>query len=112
MRDLWGVERFLARGEGVQSMNMATLKVKVVPGSSRDGVAGMLGEALKVRVSAPPEGGKANRRLCELLADKLGLPANGVVVLAGGTSARKTLGITGLSQAELNQRVAAWAVLP
>lgn len=72
----------------------------------------MLGEALKVRVSAPPEGGKANRRLCELLADKLGLPANGVVVMAGGSSVRKTLGITGLSQAELNQRVAAWAALP
>lgn len=89
-------------------MHTATLKVKVVPGSSRDEMAGMLGQELKVRISAPPEGGKANKRLCALLAEKLDLPSRGVVVLSGSASARKTVGITGLSQDELNQRVAAW----
>ena len=86
----------------------ATLKVKVVPGASRDEVVGMLGTELKVRLSAPPEGGKANLRLCSLLAERLGLPHNAVEVKSGRTSARKTLGITGMGQEELNRRVAVW----
>ena len=43
--------------------------VKVVPGGSRDEIAGMLGDALKIKVSAQAEGGKANRAVCELLRD-------------------------------------------
>ena len=50
---------------------MATLSVKVVPGASRDRVAGMLGDALKVQVSAPPEAGKANKAVLRVLAEFL-----------------------------------------
>ena len=63
------------------------LKVKAVPGASRSEIIGRLGEALKVRVAAPPEGGKANREILEMLAEKLGLPADGVTLVSGAASA-------------------------
>jgi len=86
-------------------MSSAILKVKVVPGSSRDAVVGMLGDALKVKVAAAPEGGKANQRVCGLLAEKLKVGAADVEVASGTTSAHKTLRISGLDQDTLNQRV-------
>jgi uncharacterized protein (TIGR00251 family) len=86
---------------------MGTLKVKVVPGSSRDAVAGWLGDELKVRVAAPPEGGEANRRLCAFLAGEVGLPRTAVTVTAGESSAHKTLSFAGLDAEALARRVAA-----
>ncbi len=78
-------------GEGV------LLRVKVVPGASRSRVVGMLGDRLKVAVAAPPEGGKANKAVCKLIAEVLGLPVRDVVVSAGTSNPQKTLVITGLS---------------
>lgn len=48
------------------------IRLKVVPGASRNAIAGLLGDRLKVRVSAPPEGGKANKAICRVLANELG----------------------------------------
>lgn len=59
------------------------LRVKVVPGARRDGIAGLLGDRLKVRVAAPPEGGRANEAVCELLAKALGLPRGAVSIERG-----------------------------
>ena len=81
------------------------LPVKVVPGSSRSCVAGWLGDTLKVRVSAPAEGGKANAAVEALLAEALGLPQDGVRVVAGQSSPRKRVEITGLSEAEVRSRL-------
>jgi len=55
------------------------ITVKVVPGSSRTAIAGVLGGMLKVKVAAPPEKGKANRMLASLLAQRLGV---GVLLVA------------------------------
>jgi uncharacterized protein (TIGR00251 family) len=52
--------------------------VKAVPGASRDEIAGVLGGRLKVRVAAPPEGGKANRAIAMLLARAIGVKAGRV----------------------------------
>ena len=71
------------------------LAIKVVPGASGDGIAGVLGDRLKVRVSAPPEGGKANRgveRLLEELLDARGR----VEVESGHATAKKTVRIRGV----------------
>lgn len=72
------------------------LKVKVVPGASRSKVAGVLGDRLKVAVAAPPEGGKANKAVCELLAETLGVSAKAVEVTAGHTQPRKTVVVSGV----------------
>jgi hypothetical protein len=55
-------------------VGIATVKVKVVPASSRNRVAGWLGGTLKVTVTAPAEGGKANAAVTTTLAEALGLP--------------------------------------
>lgn len=79
----------------------ARLDVKVVPGARRDQVAGPLGERLKVRVAAPPEGGRANKAVCALIAGALGLRASEVTVIAGPASPEKTLRIEGRTAAEV-----------
>jgi len=79
--------------------------VKVVPGASRDRMAGVLGDALKVQVTAPPEGGKANAALCELLAQALGVNARDVQVVAGAASPRKTVVVRGLAADDVRRRL-------
>ncbi|MFP6630373.1 MAG: DUF167 domain-containing protein [Myxococcota bacterium] len=81
------------------------MRVKVVPGSSRDAIAGWLGEALKVRVRAPAERGKANASVEKIVADALGVPMACARIVAGRTSARKTLDVSGLSEADVHRRL-------
>ena len=51
------------------------LSEKVVPRASRNGIAGWLGDELKIRVSAPPEKGEANKAVEDVLAKVLGISA-------------------------------------
>lgn len=81
------------------------LTVKVVPGASRSEIAGWLGDALKVRVAAPPEGGRANAAVESLLAGVLGLPRAQVRVIAGGSSPHKTVELVGIEERELRGRL-------
>ncbi|MBL8762457.1 MAG: DUF167 domain-containing protein [Phycisphaerae bacterium] len=76
----------------------ATLRVKVVPGSSREAITGRLGDRLKVRVSAPPEAGAANQAVCRLIAEALGVRARDVRITSGQTRPEKTLEIDGVDQ--------------
>lgn len=64
------------------------LRLKVVPGASRSVVAGVLGDRLKLRIAAPPEGGKANRAVEDLLAELTGCVCT---VTTGHGSPQKTL---------------------
>lgn len=82
------------------------LAIKVVPGAAQDEIAGWLGEALKVRVSAPAEKGKANAAVERAIAQALNLPLENVQIVKGHTSPRKTVEIQGLSAAEVNQKLA------
>ena len=81
------------------------LPVKVVPGSSRNAIDGWLGEALKVRVTAPAEHGRANAAVEKLLADALGVPRRQARVVTGAASARKIVEIDGLSEPEVRRRL-------
>lgn len=79
------------------------LRIKAVPGASRDAVAGMLGDRLKIRVSAPPEGGKANKAIVALLARELGLKPAQVEIVAGHTNPEKTVRLTGADPEKLDR---------
>jgi uncharacterized protein len=83
------------------------LEVKVVPGASRSRIAGPHGDGVKAQVAAPPERGRANEALCELLAAALDVPRRDVAVVRGATSARKTVRVDGLPPAEVERRLSA-----
>jgi hypothetical protein len=72
------------------------LAVKVVPGSSRNRIAGEYAGGIKLNVTQTPEGGAANRAVVALLAELLDIPAAAVRISRGQTSARKEVIITGL----------------
>lgn len=77
------------------------LSLKVVPGASRSGIAGWLGDRLKVRVTAPPESGKANNAVRVLLASALAVPKSAVTIVTGSTSPLKIVEIQSLSETEI-----------
>lgn len=79
--------------------------MKVVARSSRDGVAGWLGDTLKVRVRAVAERGRANAAVERVVAAALGLPVQSVRIVAGATASRKVLEIAGLTAAEVRRRL-------
>jgi len=73
-----------------------TIKVKVVPASSRNAIAGEMADGtLKVNIAAPPEKGKANEELCSLLSVHYGVPRTAVSIVAGHGSPRKIVRIAG-----------------
>jgi uncharacterized protein (TIGR00251 family) len=86
---------------------MARLTVKVVPKASRSRVIGWLGDALKVAVTAPPEAGRANAAVADLLASTLDVPASNVRCVAGHTSSRKLFEIGGLTDQAITRRLEA-----
>lgn len=62
------------------------------------GLAGLHGDALKVRVSAPPVDGAANDMLVKLLAATFGVPARSIAIVSGHTSRSKVVEIAGISE--------------
>ena len=84
---------------------MAILTIKVIPGASRDRIAGKLGDAIKVQVSAAPERGKANDAVINLIAGLLGLRRNEIQIARGHAQPRKVLQINGIDQQTLDQRI-------
>ena len=84
---------------------MTLIAVKVVPRATKNEIVGWLEGALKIRLQAPPEDGRANRALEELLAEALGLKKNAVTVAAGRSSARKRVEVVGLTHDEIVRRL-------
>lgn len=72
------------------------LRVHVHPGAGRTTIVGRHGDALKIRVAAPPSGGRANEACVELVAGVLGVKATAVEVAGGQTSRQKQLKVTGI----------------
>ena len=72
------------------------LRVKVIPKSSKNEVAGYMADGtLKVKIAAVPEKGRANAALCRFLAEHFGVPERDVQVLSGQISQRKRVRIAG-----------------
>ncbi len=80
--------------------------VRVHPGARHQGLLGWRKDgALKVAVSSPPEGGRANRAVAELLAARLGVRARQVRVVRGATSRTKRIEVEGLDEDETRRRL-------
>ncbi len=85
----------------------ATLKLKVSPGASTDEIVGWMGDALKLRVSARPEKGRANAAVVALLADVLSTRRDRIVIVTGAGSRRKLIRVDGLTPEEVRERIQA-----
>lgn len=72
-----------------------TLTLHIQPGAKKTEFAGLHGEALKIRLAAPPVDGKANEALIKFIAETLRLPKSAVSLKSGQTSRRKVLEIIG-----------------
>lgn len=82
---------------------MVRLTVHVTPKSSQNAVTGWRGAELAVRVTAAPEGGKANAAVERTVAEALGVAKSAVRVVRGGTARTKTLEIDGVEEARLRE---------
>jgi uncharacterized protein (TIGR00251 family) len=84
-----------------------TFAVRVVPRASKDEIVGIHGDALRVRLTAPPVEGKANEALIAFLAQRLGVRKSQVEIMAGATSRRKMIRIVGVLAQEVRERLGA-----
>jgi uncharacterized protein (TIGR00251 family) len=83
-------------------MTSVRISVYVQPRASKTGVAGLHGDAWKIRVAAPPVDNAANLALTDFIAAKLGIPRKSVRVAAGGTSRRKIVEIDDVTLAAVS----------
>ena len=83
------------------------LNVRAQPRSSRSGLDGLLGDAVKVRIRCAPVDGKANEELIETLADAFDLPKSAVVFKSGETSKTKRILLRGAEATKVRTIVGA-----
>ena len=84
----------------------ARIEVVVRPRAKRAGIEGRRADGrLKLAVAAPPEDGRANEAVAELLAESLGVKARDVAVVRGQRSRQKLVEVTGLEQGEFERRL-------
>jgi uncharacterized protein (TIGR00251 family) len=79
------------------------LRLHVHPGAGRTAVVGRHGDALKVKVGAPPADGRANAAVVTLVAETLGIPAGQVELTAGASSRSKRVRIRGVEAEDLRR---------
>ena len=79
------------------------IRVKVLPGSSRNQVIGKEGDVFKVKLTSPPVERRANKALIELLAKRLRIAKGRIEIISGKSSRLKTVRISGLSLEEITQ---------
>ena len=87
------------------------IALRVSPGGSHTRVVGRHGDAWKVRVSAPPEGGKANAAVVRLLADTLRLAHRDVTLVSGHGARDKVVDLAGIEADETERRLSSAASL-
>jgi uncharacterized protein (TIGR00251 family) len=85
------------------------MRLRVSPGARSAHVVGKHGEAWKVRVAAPPEGGRANEAVVRLLAQTLSLPPDAVMLVSGQGARDKIVQLTGLDRTQIERRLSSAA---
>ena len=81
------------------------LRLRVSPGARNARVVGRHGQAWKVRVAAPPEGGRANEAVVRLLAETLSLPRGAVTLVSGHGARDKVVRLDGLDGTQIERRL-------
>ena len=81
------------------------LRLRVSPGAGRAGVVGRHGDDWKIRVTAPPERGRANDDVVELIADSVGVARPAVRLVAGASSRDKVVELSGITFEEAERRL-------
>ncbi len=85
------------------------VRLRVAPGAARAGVVGRHGEAWKVRVTAPAEGGRANDAVVRLLAETLAVPRTAVTLVSGHGARDKIVELAGLEPEQIERRLSSAA---
>jgi uncharacterized protein (TIGR00251 family) len=88
-----------------EDRNGVTFAAKIVPGSSKTALAGVLDGMVKIKVAAPPEKGKANACLAAFLARQVGVRKTAVTITSGQTSPVKQIAIAGITTAALRDKL-------
>jgi uncharacterized protein (TIGR00251 family) len=81
------------------------VRLRVAPGAARGELVGRHGESWKVRVAAPPEGGRANEAVVRLLAETLGMPRHAVTLVSGHRARDKIVELAGLDPTQIEERL-------
>jgi len=89
----------------VRADGTVLLRLHVQPGASRGGLSGRHGDALKVKVTAPAEAGRANEAVLVLIAELLELPRSAVTLASGLSSRAKRVAVTGIDEAGIRDRL-------
>jgi len=87
------------------SAETTRVRLKVSPGAGRAAVIGRHGDAWKVRVTEPPERGRANEAVLRLLADTLALPRTALTLVSGHGAREKIVELTGVGPALIERRL-------
>jgi uncharacterized protein len=82
-----------------------TFAVRATPRARKNEVVGMQGDALKVKLAAPPIEGAANASLCTFLAEQLGVHRNAVTLVAGQTSRQKVVRVEGVTADQVQAHI-------
>ena len=85
------------------------VRLRVSPGANSAHVVGRHGEAWKVRVAAPPQGGRANEAVVRLLAETLSLPRDAVTLVSGHGARDKIVQLAGLDPTQIERRLSSAA---
>lgn len=80
-----------------------TFAARVIPRSRQNEIAGVQGDALKVKLTAPPVEGAANAALIHFLADRLGVRRSAVSIIAGQRNRNKTVRVEGVTKEQVEQ---------
>ena len=86
-------------------MPAASLAFRVIPRARRTEVAGVRGDAILVRLAAPPVDGAANEALLAFLAERLHLPRRNLALVRGAASRDKTIAVEGLTALDVRRRL-------
>jgi uncharacterized protein len=88
-----------------QSATGISFAVKVHPRAHKDAITGVIGDALKLALTAPPVDGKANQAVIEFFADLFAISRSSITIASGETSRNKVIHVSGISAEQVRQKL-------